>query len=214
MMTFVEQYRFISVSVPVTHFFSQFITREFERKIKAVFSSFECESTELLRFLSLSDPADPSMRWSVMVFLTSVFAVLVSDPAGPSMRWSVTVFLTSDHWRRGTLSTVSVSRTLCLMSERAMPRNTIRPGCLFLCMVSPIALRAFWNKILEVFIFISSPCWTAVILRWQAPLNWHKMRMRRHKQKHFMSQSTRLGVWLLHLSICWFQRLETFFLFI
>ena len=62
MMTFVEQYRFISVSVPVTHFFSQFITREFERKIKAVFSSFECESTELLRFLSLSDPADPSMR--------------------------------------------------------------------------------------------------------------------------------------------------------
>ena len=172
-------------------FLSQFITREFERKIKAVFSSFECESTELLRFLSLSDLASPSLRWSVRVFLTSAFAVLVSDPAGPSMRWSVMVFLTSDHWRRGTLSTVSVGRTLCLMSERAM---TIRPGCLFLCMVSPIALRAFWNKILEVFILISSPCWTVVILRWKAPLNWRKMRMRRHERNFFMSQSTRLGV--------------------
>ena len=95
---------------PWLNFFFLFITREFERKIKAMFSSSECESTELLRFLSVSDPAGPSMRWSVTVFLTSAFAVLVSDPAGPSMRWSVTVFLTSDHWRRGTLSTVSVSK--------------------------------------------------------------------------------------------------------
>ena len=63
MMTFfVEQYRFISVSVPMTHFFFLFITREFDRKIKAMFSSSECESTELLRFLSVSDPAGPSMR--------------------------------------------------------------------------------------------------------------------------------------------------------
>ena len=94
MMTFVEQYRFISVSVPVTHFFltvNQSCVFQFWMWVDGAFavlvSVWSCRSIsevichsswlQLLLFLSVSNPAGPSVRWYVTVFLISASAVLV-----------------------------------------------------------------------------------------------------------------------------------------